>query len=614
MNQISARIAIVHLWLWFWVAPAAVAQPGMPGLTQPQTLTEWRLMPWRQEMMHRSLKSVAYGNDTFVAVGPGLTILTSKDGKDWVNRSSEIGNITANINFAAETYSAYGDTITFAFTEPLPEPPRSLNPPSASEIETNFMTFKSFIESNGLVLSDYASKKSFTESNGLVPSDRGLKFPQIPLQLRSVAFGGGTFVIVGDYGEILVSHDGQHWAAPTSGTSVILTGVIWGHSGFVVIGDKGTILTSSDGSTWIKRNSGTEETLFGIAYGNGTFVAVGDGSTILTSSDGIEWHPVDIGPEAMDAAAFGNGVFVATSVTTDFPGKMDSDSKQTMVSSNGRNWRAASHPNPREGQPGAMTPYGREGGTTSLAFGGGVFVATTDEGIFTSRDGNRWDPSTEPGGFKSCYYGASFGNGIFVAVGDGWAVGSNHVRILWRTIATSRNGGPWELSQTPPSRLLWGHLIDEKTFFTVSFRAPIRLLSNDGETWAAPDKIPISGNVAGNQAVFYSGSRPVVLSSKDGIVWTRLRPVSTDRPVPVVVASGTQSAVKSENGALIDLNGQAYKLNLTAEIGQLMEVQASTNLQDWITLTTITNTGGVLHFVDSDMTNYPMRFYRLKLQ
>jgi hypothetical protein len=177
-----------------------------------------------------------------------------------------------------------------------------------------------------------------------------------------------------------------------------------------------------------------------------------------------------------------------------------------------------------------------------------------------------------------------------------------------------KKGSSWEFSQTPPSRLLWGNLINNKTFMTALGRPPLRSLSNDGETWTTPDKIAISGNVAGNQVVFYSGRRPAVLYSKDGIVWTRLRPRSTDRPVPVVAASGAQSAVKSENGALIDLNGQAYKLNLTVGIGQLMEVQASTNLQNWITLTTITNTGGILHFIDSDMTNYPMRFYRLKLQ
>jgi hemin uptake protein HemP len=109
----------------------------------------------------------------------------------------------------------------------------------------------------------------------------------------------------------------------------------------------------------------------------------------------------------------------------------------------------------------------------------------------------------------------------------------------------------------------------------------------------------------------------VVLTSKDGIVWTRLAPIHSDRPAPIptpAITGNNQNAVISENVVAIELNGQAYKLNLTASIGQSMEVQASTNLESWDTLTTITNNGGILNFVDHDATNYPMRFYRLKLQ
>lgn len=43
-------------------------------------------------------------------------------------------------------------------------------------------------------------------------------------------------------------------------------------------------------------------------------------------------------------------------------------------------------------------------------------------------------------------------------------------------------------------------------------------------------------------------------------------------------------------------------------------VEASTNLAAgaWVSLQTATLTNGLLHLVDPDWTNYPMRFYRIR--
>lgn len=81
-----------------------------------------------------------------------------------------------------------------------------------------------------------------------------------------------------------------------------------------------------------------------------------------------------------------------------------------------------------------------------------------------------------------------------------------------------------------------------------------------------------------------------------------------------MISVSNPNTVLSGNGFNIELNGQAYKLDLTSNLGQSMEIQASADLQSWETLTTITNTGGVLHFTDPDANNYPQRFYRVKLQ
>ena len=119
-----------------------------------------------------------------------------------------------------------------------------------------------------------------------------------------------------------------------------------------------------------------------MAYGNGTFVALGDNGTILTSSDSIQWVPVDIGPEWMESIAFGNGIFMGTNIDTDFDNTRywdnHRDHHQTMVSKEGKNWHEVRHPYPpQEGQAAVMTFVGHSGGTTSLAFGGGLFIATS---------------------------------------------------------------------------------------------------------------------------------------------------------------------------------------------------------------------------------------------
>jgi hypothetical protein len=251
----------------------------------------------------------------------------------------------------------------------------------------------------------------------------------------------------------------------------------------------------------------------------------------------------------------------------------------------------------------------------SMNFAGGLFIATSVEGIYTSTDGNNWHLADEPNGYKSCYFGAVFGNGLFVSVGNGIATRSNYIdQINWSTIATSKDATSWNVgsAQTPPSRLLMGSLLNEHRLIV---HGPLHLVlvSADGENWTTEDKIEIPGTVYGNKMGYYSGKAPVVLSSKDGVVWRRMKPTKIDDPVLLTTNQSAQASEKMENGVGITLNGLPYKLNITAEIGQHMEIQASTNLIDWNTISTITNAIAPLDFTDPDATNFPVRFYRLKI-
>ena len=106
--------------------------------------------------------------------------------------------------------------------------------------------------------------------------------------LRNVAWGGGKFIAVGNYGAVLTSPDGSNWAVQNSGiTDKHFNDVGYGSGFYVIAGTDGTILTSTDGAAWTARSSGTTKHLTGVAFGNNTFLVVGGDSTspIILQSD-----------------------------------------------------------------------------------------------------------------------------------------------------------------------------------------------------------------------------------------------------------------------------------------------------------------------------------------
>ena len=74
-----------------------------------------------------------------------------------------------------------------------------------------------------------------------------------------------------------------------------LLGATYGDGTFIAVGNAGNIITYSGGTAWTKRKSGTKKHLRGITYGNGKFVMVGNAGTILTSPDSTTWSKMKSG-------------------------------------------------------------------------------------------------------------------------------------------------------------------------------------------------------------------------------------------------------------------------------------------------------------------------------
>lgn len=225
-----------------------------------------------------------------------------------------------------------------------------------------------------------------------------------------VSQGNGLFVAMGEFGDIYTSSDQATWTSRYSGTNHMLYDTAYGGNIFVAVGANGTILTSPDGVSWTLRHSGTSYDLSGVTYGGNTFVAVGDNGAILTSPDGAIWTIRDSGThQFLKKVAFGRSAFVAVG-----------ENGTILLSGDGETWTANAK------------------GTSSrhiegITYGNGIFVAVGDT-ILASPDGINWNEKFQKTNHH--FSGVAFGNGTFAAVADKG------------TILTSSEGSEWTQKAT----------------------------------------------------------------------------------------------------------------------------------------------------------------------
>ena len=261
---------------------------------------------------------------------------------------------------------------------------------------------------------------------------------------------------------------------------------------FVAVGNSATsgianIGYSTDGETWnlasnSNGNLNTSTGLFNgvngvngrsVTYGNGRFVAVGKSNTggtanIGYSTDGQNWFlasnaNTNLNPTTGlfnggngNSLTYGNGVFVAVGYSG------TGGTANIGYSTDGENWFLASNANNNlNPTTGLFNGGGVNNSGNGVAYGNGVFVAVGQSGTFGtanigySLDGQNWflasnantnlDPTTglfNGGGGL----GITFGNGIFVAVGESGTGGTTN-------IGYSADGQNWFLASNANNNL-----------------------------------------------------------------------------------------------------------------------------------------------------------------
>ena len=284
---------------------------------------------------------IAYGNGTFVAVGPNAStssVLTSTDGVNWNARTTPAAagyRIVTYGNGEFVAIAAYGATSTMVITSP-----------------------------DGVNWTTHAGTAS--------------------LNWTGVTYGKGLFVAVAQDGasstDVMTSPDGVTWTPRTSAgfmtgtTPHLWQGVTYGNGTFVAVsGDSsgtaaGEVMTSTDGITWTSRTSAAAGRYYNVGYGNGLFVATpGSGSAIMTSPDGVTWttRPSAATGNQYLGITYGNGLFVMTPTTTGIP---------ILTSPDGITWTARTSTNTTKQW-------------AAVAYGNGVFAMTAGDSAFIQTSG-----------------------------------------------------------------------------------------------------------------------------------------------------------------------------------------------------------------------------------
>ena len=306
------------------------------------------------------------------------------------------------------------------------------------------------------------SGKIITSKNGSIWTYR---MSGLQCDLNGIAYGDGAFVAVGPLrgtpaSSFFVSNDeGESWTPITAPTGVWLGGITYGNGTFVVVGydgisSNGAIFTSPDGVAWTNRPLEPTTSLAKVTYGNGLFVAVGDFGTILTSPDGITWKREQSGViTAIFDVTFGKGIFVAVGGIWNIGFAPPMPNELILISQDGTTW----------------TPINRGDDDirplNAVTYGSNRFVAVGNTGkILTSSDGVTW--TKKEIGESATLNDVAFGNDRFIAVGDndtilqsqflsGYCTASlsSDMSLLYIPIFTFKGQSFWaELSNIPGTR------------------------------------------------------------------------------------------------------------------------------------------------------------------
>ncbi len=353
----------------------------------------------------------------------------------------------------------------------------------------------------------------------------------------------------------------QRHEFPASG---LFLGVGYGAGKFVAVGGRWNasddaihvLATSTDGLNWTKqRLPAADYRLADVAYGNQRFVAVGAGSdggdVVLSSTNAEDWRVtanLDLDPELSQQESrilFGNGRFVA------WTGRWGWAAGPIFIftSVDGVDWAATALP----------------AEVRDITFGNGLFVAVGDGGVFSSPDAKTWTKQRLPA--ELWLTAVAFGDGTFLAV-SGYPEDQKEARFLtspdgvvWTEPTFSRfeHPGFWQFAQAVAyfdgRFIVFGH--------HDAAAGPNLQLKREGDLWTmepvdGPDVMDVAagnGSLVGVATTHAFAPSGLLYASSDGRNW------ATPNAWLSELAYGHERFVASAGwGAFTSSNGRDWTL------------------------------------------------------
>jgi len=267
-------------------------------------------------------------------------------------------------------------------------------------------------QGDGIVLAGGTSGELLSSTDGVSWISRSSR--NLSGDIAALAFGNNTFLAMTSTGNFTAlpvtwtnrffgatSDNVADWTARgTVGTvGLPLEGIAFGGGTFVAVGDNSALYSLDNGATWSPGTISGMQGLSRVAYGNGRFVTVGvAGDNVAVSVDGIAWTTSPIGipaSEFPDLLGFGNGLFLATT-----------SAGNVYTSADGATWLQRAQ---------YIDLSTADISVTTVAAGGGGFMIVTSSGLFFTFDaGDTWT-AIDPG---VSVFDGTFWNGAFVTVGS----------------------------------------------------------------------------------------------------------------------------------------------------------------------------------------------------
>jgi hypothetical protein len=224
----------------------------------------------------RKFYSVAFGNDKFVAVGTGATVLVSDNEYPrttvWITSTGSI--LTTNPSGIGTQWLINQNTFVDINNDPTTSVTNDLNSVYYSSHDNRFVS----VGNNGVIISSQMGSITNRQFRVDRPASGGHQ------NLNDIIYAENKYVVVGNNGTVGFSTDlTGPWIVNTLNTTDDLLTVTYKDHVFVASGENGVVANSINGVDWIIKNS-VSPTVYSLTTNQSSVIGVGSTSIYLISN------------------------------------------------------------------------------------------------------------------------------------------------------------------------------------------------------------------------------------------------------------------------------------------------------------------------------------------